>query len=288
MSERIFRLVLSIGLVMGISGCARSSSQRREESPLTHAYRLIDAHRDDEAIAYLTDLCGKQPSNDCFSALASAYAHKAGIRVQRFVGVLLTMKSAKNLSLVFDSSPVKGEDSAKVDHSLDSVSTYLNHLTGILSIYSGIPEVSNTDNIYLDEAIRILDSLERPRQQDGLYRAILRVISFKHAFAEELIGPGDQKNLGPACEVDFPLIQNSINDLDRRLLTIVDDLEIGNPSQKNSLDRLKIQVNNDAHGMAEALDAISKTDAAGVIYFKSLLIAQRFGKLLKCKGGDGL
>ena len=78
-------------------GCSR---HRAPETTSVRAYRLIDAQRTDEAITLLEASLDKDPNNyDYKVILASAYAHKAGFRIQRLISV---MDHIKEMSAIKD------------------------------------------------------------------------------------------------------------------------------------------------------------------------------------------
>ncbi len=90
----IFVCALSIFLN---TGCGRHHTA---ESTKVRAYRLIDAQRTDEAIALIEMALDKDPGNYEYKVvLASAYAHKAGFRIQRLISV---MDHAKEMSGIKD------------------------------------------------------------------------------------------------------------------------------------------------------------------------------------------
>lgn len=145
---------------LGLFGC--SGKKSHSESNLTFAYRLIDAHKDDEAIAYLEGQCPDDSDDvSCRVALASAFAHKADIKIQRFVPIITTTKNIGSLNLEFDSSQVDGEVSAKIDGSASHVASLLGKFAGILNVYTVIPTIKDEDAPFLEQAIRIMETLPR-------------------------------------------------------------------------------------------------------------------------------
>jgi len=269
--------------VLLVTGCGRPP--KKAESPLTHAYRLIDANRDDEAIAYLSDLCNSKPGDhDCLVALASAYAHKSGMKVQKFVNVITMSKDLGALEFTFDSSAGKGENTDRADHSLRSAASLLAKLAQIMRVYTAVPTIKNDNIVYLDEAIRIMINLEHPRQVDALYRAVLRVLRLKHTFAEDVLGIGTEAKLGADCTLDLSVMSDNLKALGFDLLDILDDLELANPSRAKTLDRDKKEIANDLDSATHALSSLTEIDEGTRMAFNELFIQQGFGKFLKCKG----
>jgi hypothetical protein len=70
-----------------VLSCARRPA--REHDPVLQAYRLIDEQRTDEAIELLEGKLAEDPDNaDYKVVLASAYAHKGGIKIQKLVPLI--------------------------------------------------------------------------------------------------------------------------------------------------------------------------------------------------------
>jgi hypothetical protein len=280
-ASKITKLTVILLATLGV-GCANKKDP--QESKLTHAYRLIDAGKDDEAIAYLEAACPEgSEDNNCRAAMASAYAHKAEIKIQKFVPALTTTKTMGNLQLVFNSTQNQGEISSQIDASMAHFSTLMSQFTGVLGVYASIPAVKDDLSPYLDQAIHILETLKNPSPTVALYRAVLRVIYFKHTFAEEIVGAGTKEKLGPECKLDLGLVNNSINDLGHTLIAILDDLALANPSRAKSLQNMQSQVASEMLALTSDLSSATVLDVAGSLYVKHLVLEQGFGKLLKCE-----
>lgn len=93
---RFFIIML---VAMGIiSGC-KKKSEGPSQGIVLKAYRLIDENRDDEAIDLLESELKRDPKNSEIKfILASAYAHKAGFKIQKLVPTINQTYNLKKLS----------------------------------------------------------------------------------------------------------------------------------------------------------------------------------------------
>lgn len=81
-------VALLIGLT--VAGCGRPGSPENTDTRLNQAARAIDEGRFDDAITAATEVAAAEPRNERASLmLASAYAGRAGIRVENFWGFLV-------------------------------------------------------------------------------------------------------------------------------------------------------------------------------------------------------
>ncbi len=280
-----FSVLLLLVLAL-LASCAKQDSV--QEAPLTRAYRLIDAQRDDEAIAYLEELIKDDPeSNDNKVALASAYAHKAKIKVQKFAGILVDSKKMSDISDTFAATDPSKEMTFKVDDFANNLATLLLKYNKMLTVYAEIPSVADADEIYLEEAIFIMEAIEKPRQADGFYRSVLRAIQFKHLLATDLIGSiSDTHQAGAGCSLDLTVMNTSVIMLAHLLMNIYDDMAIATPSKAKDLTSQKSKIADKTFSLTLIVTGMSVADEASNLFIKHMVIEEGFGKLLKCTDGD--
>ncbi len=272
-------------LILLAIGCG--SQKSTNEAPLTRAYRLIDAQRDDEAIEYLDKIIQNEPNPEYQVALASAYAHKAGVRIQKFASLVGDAKKISELphELQFTDNKDK-ETSFKVDDFAIALSSLLIKFSKVLTVYAAIPSVNAADSMYLEEAIKIMDSIEKPRPSDGIYRAILRVVQFKHFVAQEMVGPiGNGHQTANGCVLDLKSINYSVVKLGRILVNILDDLTLATPSKAKDLTGQRAQIVDKTFSLTLVVTGTSVAGEASNAFIKHIVVEESFGKLLKCKDG---
>ena len=284
---RRFKLTIlfMVTLEILIVGCG--SQQATNEAPLTRAYRLIDAQRDDEAIEYLNKIIQNEPNQDYQVALASAYAHKAGVKIQKFASLVGDSKKISELpqELQFSDNKEK-ETTYKVDDFANALSGLLIKFSKVLTVYAAIPSVNSADSMYLEEAIKIMDSIEKPRPSDGIYRVILRVVQFKHFVAQEMVGPiGNGHQTANGCVLDLKSINYSVVKLGRILVNILDDLTLAIPSKAKELAGQRAQIADKTFSLTLVVTGTSVAGEASNAFIKHIVVEESFGKLLKCKDG---
>lgn len=276
-------LLLFIALV---AGCSKPASVK--EAPLTRAYRLIDAQDDGSAIEYLEQLLAGDPDNaDIKVALASAYAHKAGFKVQRFANLIVDSKKISDISNSFNSGgDTNKELTFKVDDFANNFANLLLEYNKMLIVYSEVPSIKNEDEQFLDQAVLVMDSISQPRQEDAFYRAVLRAIQFKHFLAQDLIGSiGDTHRTGDGCSLDLSVVNTSIVKISHILMGVYDDMALATPSKAKDLTDQKSRLANETFSLTLFVTGMSVADEATNLFIKHMAIEEGFGKLLTCKDG---
>jgi tetratricopeptide (TPR) repeat protein len=279
-------LVLIAGVVLILSACAPAPKQ---ESDLTRAYRLIDAQRSDEAIALLEKINDEEPENDQYRiALASAYANKAGVKVQKIWSLVKISKNAKQLTEALGAAePGEKEPSEKVDDALDQVADTLARFALIMKIYVAIPNVELANRPYLAHAVTLLASIENIPQGDAMFRALLRIIEFKSDLAVQLIGvpkKTQRANQAEGCAVDFERMGSAIAVQSAQLGAILEDLSIALPDQAEQLNGVRTKIAQTAADLTKNMTSLIVMEKSASVALKQSIIDNNFGKLLRCGG----
>lgn len=180
-------VIFILSSILFTSACHPNRVTLSDESTLSKAYRLIDLQRTDEAIILLESQ--KQNSTDnleLMNTLASAYAHKSGIRITTMIPLFLQSGRLKKLNIEFQKYQTKFKDNSKKPDQLRNYIFNLTYLKLFLESLDQIPRVSEDNVIYLRYSISLLNSMgERLRKKDRIYRAILETVYLKYLLAEK-------------------------------------------------------------------------------------------------------
>jgi hypothetical protein len=279
-------LILISLVFLASSACQKK--RRAEDSALVSAYKLIDAQRTDEAIQLLEAESGKMKPGDVDYArtrvaLASAYAHKAGIKVQRFSKLLQIGKIKIKFKQKISNKAVTGAEA--VDNFLVSLSGMLKGLAGISAVYTSIPTLNSTEERYLIYAIRILDGLDDKelRQGDYVYRAVLRAIYLKHYISTHLFEEttGDVVSVR-TCKVDFNRFSTAVLAVAKVGIAIFDDLSFAQPKKAKEFQQSRQQLANVASDLTAISTFASLLDDASLMMAKNTFVQTGLRRLLKC------
>lgn len=262
-----------------IISCNRSKPEKRED-PILKSYRLIDEQRSEEAIILLeSELVNNPNSVKLRSVLASAYAHKAGIKLQKFVPLLYQIR--QNLKNKTKLSELKLFTNQSISKSTLVLSNLFLKLSSIFEIYNAIPNISTLDSVYLKYAIHLLKTMpsEIPKE-DLIYRGILEVILFKHLISENLIGDlKDQVSIDDSnCIIDFVKIKENFLTLGKLLIEIQYDLKLTDSKQIEEL----VQSLKDFSESASEFSLINM-DESSKNAMKQNLHQFGFGKVIQCE-----
>jgi len=186
MMKNKFVLVTMTCLLM-ILGCQNKNPDVHKD-PLDENYRLIDRGDYSQAISRLSDLSQQDQRPQVRVALASAYAARAGIKVEQYWGFVIGFKA-----------PLLKTDNIQVNATIDSLQKIakkakgqmdehdMQALSGLIRALAtwdryqeridAIPVVTGDSLTDLDRAVEVLANVQTPGGR--LYRAILNLILFK-------------------------------------------------------------------------------------------------------------
>jgi hypothetical protein len=81
--------ILMLVCIASCFGCGKKTNKNEQDEVVLKSYRLIDSDRADEAIELLENHLSKDSTNNTYkSVLASAYAHKGGVKIQKFIPIV--------------------------------------------------------------------------------------------------------------------------------------------------------------------------------------------------------
>lgn len=236
--------VFFAGALIASVGCARKNSADHRESVKLKAYRLIDEQRTDEAIALLeSELKGSPGNYEYTTILASAYAHKAGVKIQNLMPVIARASSIKGFKPP-DSTPHNRTQSELVNEAAMKMVFVLSQSANALGVYSTIPMVPDRMIVYLEYAVSLLGKLgERLQPEDALYKAVLGVVLFKHSLASDFIGQlsGPPTKSQDTCRVDFVAFKEASEKAAKILIDVLHDIGTADPRQADEMRRLASQ-----------------------------------------------
>ncbi len=275
-----------LNLIFGLCGCGKTK-QTHSESAVLKAYRLIDEQRTDEAIELLEHEVKREPNNREYKVvLASAYAHKAGIKIQKLVPVF---SRSHHLQKLNSASTAKEKMSwgEKLNKKALNISALFIRLATVLASYSSIPIIDSEGELYIRHAIELLNSLDKKiTQEAALYRAILEVILLKHFLTENFIGEFAEPNIKneESCRIDLGNLNDSLIVLGKLLIDIYDDLGYANPKQASKMAQQSEETANVISDLTFATTSIAVFDETSTLFLKQAAIESGFGKIIKCSG----
>lgn len=273
-------VLLIIATVSSLS-CGKKSSAY-SDGVVVLSYRLIDSNRTDEAIELLEQNLALQPANIEYRIiLASAYAHKGGFRIQRFVPVL---SQRQNFSQIRNSFRRNNSDSGESESMANSIANILMGASGLFRIYSVIPVIEPDRIFYIRHAIEILKAVPHIESEHALYKAILEVLLFKHLFSEKLAAEFTQpaNRTESSCRIDLMVVNDVTLEMGRLLIEIFSDLSISKPSSQESFQELSNDVAAAVSDISLATAGISAIDEVSQLFLKQLAIQNGLGKLIRC------
>ena len=283
--------LLTFCILSLVTACLYQKKDQNDETPLLQAYRLIDANRNDEAIAVLENALKDEPDNKQYKvALASAYANKVGINVRAFVPLINAAKGMQELS--DESTNIEYEKTPweKVDQVTRISAGMLLKVARFFQVYASIPTVTRTESYYLTYAVDLLDSIEDIEPGDAAYRAVLKVVLFKNAVATDLIGSAERKSFADkqACSFTLDGFNETIAKLGDLIIDILEDVARIQPSKEKEINAARERVSSSVSALTLSVNSLMLSDEISRRFLTNTTLQLGFRKLLKCEdGGDG-
>lgn len=259
-------------------GCGREN-KAQDETPLLHAYRLIDENRTDEAISLLSDELTKisqTGSNDDRTqaeitelrvTLASAYAKKAGISIKEIAKSMdLGQKIAKTDFEVNDNIIIIG--SPKGDQSLKEIIHLFAYYLKLVKNLSVIPQVEESNVVYLTRALKVLDGTQNLKSADLLYTIILELVYFKTILSSKELSDSAPRVVVKKgqCVVDVFKFKQLLEKLSKVILSGYENLAKLFPANEKKYE-------SDAKSIVSALDTISTASSSGYLVYNESLFS---------------
>lgn len=214
--RRLIQLTLIAVLFLTL-GCQSKEEPETRESRLSAGHRLIDQGQWDEAIAYLKKLEQQDPHLHVKLALASAYAGRAGVRIEK-IYAFLTVKALSPFTL----APAVVRAESKTQELMQSLARYVAH-------WEKIPELQAAGRRDLEQAVKVLQGQNEPGAH--LYAATLRVVLLKSVVQEGLRN-WDELQDGKICSDEMRPYYDWALLLLQNLAVISEDLSRAFPEKK--------------------------------------------------------
>lgn len=278
-----FPILLSIVISFGVVACAPGGEQ--ESDPILKSYRLIDTQRTDEAIELLEVELSRDPKRDELRiALASAYAHKAGMKIQKFVGIVTQSERLEKLIKSMDERKPPAEKTTAVDEASLRMANVLKRFSVVAEIYAGVPSIESQNVIYLQHAIHLLSEDKSIPAKNVVYRLILQILLFKHFLNEKWISEPEVINGKKIkqCSLSAATVNDNIVNLGRLLINIVHDVGYVDPNQAAKMKSLAARIGDEIASASLVLTGVSLLDEAAKISLAETAKAQGFGKMVEC------
>lgn len=193
----LLRFLVLVIFAQAIFGCNTRKSQH-SDSVITKAYKMIDEGREKEAIALLQDeLKGNDKNDEIKVALASAYVSLAGLKVEAFSKVALSVMDKSESTQM----PEQYLNPA-IDEGLKKMAKGAVELIRTLVVFKNIPNIDEAHNKYLEQAIKLMSDVNNLDKGRALYKAVLESVQFKHELIYNLI-PSIFVKKDDICRVNF-------------------------------------------------------------------------------------
>lgn len=257
MKNQLVFIPLLTALLLG--ACTPKSDQHASKDRLEQAYRIMDKGDYDEAISQLEELSKEDTRPEVREALASAYAARAGIKIENYWGFLAGFQSPKvsneqvqNTTTVVRIAKVLNSANSsqkKTDSDGQDTITKMAQMFGALQLWqdrlNSLPAVRGGARKDLERAWSVMKDHEK--SGGHLYRALLGLVLLKSDLTSGFDGwnkielklkdydPAKGGNLTLQCTADLNAFGDWSLGVLVRLGDTVEDISIAFPSKRPEL-----------------------------------------------------
>lgn len=280
------RTLLLLSFMSFVLCAACGKRAQNKDNPVLTAYRLIDEQRTDEAVSLLENELSKDPENTEYkSVLASAYAHKSGIKIQRLVPAIIQSEKVNKLNRKISQLNKEANLGQKVKSIAVDMSALLYKFAGFFDTYENIPVVSAGEAMYLHHAVQLLNEIgDKIKPEDAVYRAVLQTILMKHLISENLLGEFEEQDfiVENKCQLNLGNMNDTLIKLGKLLIDIFNDIAIASPKQAKDM-KIQAQKTGEAvTNLTMATTSLIVLDEVSTVFLRQTILNNGFGKIVKC------
>lgn len=210
--------LLLFASVFALLSCQTKEQPVTRESRLSDGHKLIDQGRYDEAVSYFKKLLHEDPHPHVKMALASAYAGRAGIRIEKIYSFVVLRNFQTEIV------PLEGLSLDRQTQSLvKSLSQYAQY-------WKKVPLLSQEGRQDISAAVSVLE--QETNSGARLYSAVLRVVLLK-SVVEQGLQSWNQVRKHSLCSDQLQPYFQWMIELTDTLILVLQDLQRAFPEQKN-------------------------------------------------------
>lgn len=213
--------ILLFAFVFSLLSCQGKEEPVTREKSLSKGFSLLDQGSYDEAIEYFADLAVHDPHYHVKMAWASAYAGRAGVKLEQLYSFIV-VKNVEPLEFSLLGLP-KDKQTSEL---MKQLSKYVEH-------WNHIPVVVTEKRNDLSSAVKILDGLEQSGAR--LYSAVLRLVIIKSAVLTGM-ETWNVSTKAKICTEDlYPYFKWALRILDE-MISLSADLQVAFPDRKKEYE----------------------------------------------------
>ncbi|MNK95126.1 hypothetical protein D3C87_1153510 [compost metagenome] len=158
-------------LTFSLVACQPKEEAETREKALSRGFSMMDEGKNDEAIRYFAKLAQQDPHFHVKLAWASAYANRAGVRIEKIYSFAVLATKTQDFKVQFQGLTFDRQ----TEELIKNVNTYL-------ARWNKIPNLNAEARADLQSALDVISTDKEPAVR--VYAAILRLVLLKSVTAE--------------------------------------------------------------------------------------------------------
>lgn len=248
----------------------RSEDQQDGRKTMTESMKLIDQGRPEEAAILLEEINHLHPEDDEVAvALASAYAGIAGLKMSTYYDLFQDIIFSRPLmNLQNQSGSEKFRTLIGKKHSVDQdrfaknggaalgfaeLRDSLIMFLALSDLLDRLPDCSEEDEMFIREAIVLLENLTTPKKAHHAFRALLRATLMKRELKSKLQTFDD-------CPLDSAELIDGFRFIDAKASVLIGDIGMAFPREKYHLREIHQRLHLNLLKIDSLMTAQGKTE----------------------------
>lgn len=216
-----------LSLLIVFTSCRAKEEQVTREKLMSKGFTLMDSGHYDEAIKYFADLASTDPHYQIKIAWASAYAGRAGVKIEQ----IYSFSKIKDLPPL-EISIAGFTPDKKTSELINQLAEYTDH-------WNRVPTVNVEKLPDLISAVHILTQSTEPGAR--LYAAALRIVLIKSSINAGTLNWQSQKQI---CASDIQRFLKWTLAILKELLFLSEDLQIAFPENNQEYENFRALLTN--------------------------------------------
>ncbi|MEQ1879199.1 MAG: hypothetical protein ABL958_21350 [Bdellovibrionia bacterium] len=259
---KYFQMAFFAVFLFAMACGTRPNPSSDENEDIARAYKLIDRDRPQEAIDLLEPRLKTNPKRLVLkTALASAYASRAGIRVPRYAPLVIELMKTglqpdpETESLVVTRLRGLNIGSLREEQAKRALSDVF-AFADLIRRFDRLPDIEDEREPDLARARELLEDVPEGDRGVRLYRAVLGAIDVRYSLKRRLVPAHFTAKRGSSCEVELKPLLKDISAVAERVAQVGRDLEAAMPEQLGRSAEYLNELNLIAGKINEAMAAI--------------------------------
>jgi len=260
---KYFQIALISGAFILLSSCgAKPTPVSEENDDVIRSYKLIDAGRPQEAIDLLEPRLRANPKRFVLkTALASAYAARAGLRIPRFAPLVIEIvQTGTTVDPEVETKFMERLKSLRMNSAQESrMRNTLRDILGIADIvrrFDTLPDVTSGEVLDVKKAKALLQDIPVEERGAHLYRSVLGAVEIRYVLRQEFVPAHFGAKRDGNCEIALKPLARDWSSVVGLANDVISDLQVAIPGQVERIQEYAGELERLSRSLEESVEKL--------------------------------